>query len=293
MLPETFTPEFLRQIEQFRVQSRRAFLGSRQGVHISLRRGHGIEFADYRKYEQGDSIRYIDWNTYARSDRLYVKQFREEEDLNVILILDTSASMTLPEKDHKWEQARDLALALAYVSLQQQDTVTLSALGGFHSPNYRGGRSFHELANKLMELKPGTQFDYQREVRVAVSRIKVPGKAVFISDFLMPLSELETAINTLRAKNLDLTAVQVLSPSDLEPLKGMESALAIDSETGEEIEVALDDVAREDYRDLLNEHITSLKIFLQKSQIPFAQIVSDEELLPAIIGNLTSIGLLR
>ncbi len=293
MLPEIFTPQFMRQIEQFRLQSRRAFLGSRQGAHVSLRRGHGIEFADYRKYELGDSIRYVDWNTYARSDRLYVKQFREEEDLNVLLIIDTSASMTVPENEEKWEQARDLLLSLAYVSLQQQDAVTVSALGLFNSPHYRGGRAFHELSDVLMSLTPGKPFDFQRELRLAVSRVRVPGKCVFISDFLIPLPEIEAAFNTLRAKNLDITALQVLSPFDLDPLKGLDAALAIDSESGEEVEVALDETTRADYQDLFNEHLTALKNFLHRSQISFAQIVSDEDLLASIIGNLTSIGLLR
>ena len=69
MLPASFTNEFLRQLELLRLQGRRAFLGTRQGGHLSIKRGHGIEFSDYRNYELGDHPRYIDWGVYARSER--------------------------------------------------------------------------------------------------------------------------------------------------------------------------------------------------------------------------------
>ena len=85
---ETFTPAFLRQLELLRLRARRSYLGTRQGGHLSLKRGHGIEFSDYRKYELGDDPRHIDWSAYARSERLYIKRFREEQDLSVLLLLD-------------------------------------------------------------------------------------------------------------------------------------------------------------------------------------------------------------
>ena len=69
-LPEAFTPQFLKQLEMFRINARRMFLGSKQGGHLSPKRGHGIEFSDYRKYELGDNPRHIDWGVYARTERL-------------------------------------------------------------------------------------------------------------------------------------------------------------------------------------------------------------------------------
>ena len=101
MLPALFTSDYLSRLETLRMQTRRRFLGSRPGGHVSLRRGAGLEFADYRRYTPGDDLRYIDWNLYGRTDRLYIKQFQEEEDLYTSLFLDGSASMAHPAQDGK------------------------------------------------------------------------------------------------------------------------------------------------------------------------------------------------
>src|SRR5262245_21429064 len=116
MLPATFTPEFLRNLELFKIKARRAYLGNRQGGHISPKRGHGIEFSDFREYELGDNPRWIDWGVYARTDRLYVRRYQEEQNLSVLVVVDASHSMRTPPEDKKWESARDLALALSYVA---------------------------------------------------------------------------------------------------------------------------------------------------------------------------------
>ena len=79
---------FLKQLELLKINSRRSFLGSRQGGHASIKRGHGIEFSDYRKYVPGDDPRHIDWNVYARTERVYVKRFQEEQDLSVFIFLE-------------------------------------------------------------------------------------------------------------------------------------------------------------------------------------------------------------
>ena len=79
----TFDSSYLAQLELLRLESRNKFLGSRQGGHLSLKKGHGIEFSDYWQYEIGDNPRYIDWKAYGRTDKLYVKQFQEEQDLLV------------------------------------------------------------------------------------------------------------------------------------------------------------------------------------------------------------------
>jgi len=80
-----FTPGFFRRLQQLKIQTRRSYLGSRSGSHISKRRGHGLEFSDYRTYVPGDDFRHIDWGVYGRTDRLYVKEFREEQELQVLL----------------------------------------------------------------------------------------------------------------------------------------------------------------------------------------------------------------
>ena len=96
MLPEPFTPEFLTQLETLRLRTRKEFLGSHTGSYSSPRRGTSLEFADYRRYSPGDDLRYLDWGIYARTDRLYIKVFREEVDLFAYVFIDASGSMAFP-----------------------------------------------------------------------------------------------------------------------------------------------------------------------------------------------------
>ena len=96
MLPDPFTPAFLTQLETLRLRTRKEFLGSHPGSYSSPRRGTSLEFADYRRYSPGDDLRYLDWGIYARTDRLYVKLFREEVDLFAYVFIDASASMGFP-----------------------------------------------------------------------------------------------------------------------------------------------------------------------------------------------------
>src|SRR5947207_15525834 len=114
-LPAAFTPDFLSRLEQLRVKTRREYMGAGKGSHLSPRRGSSLEFSDFRHYSMGDDFRYIDWGLYGRTDKLYIKLFKEEEDLLTYIFLDASASMGYPSRDAKFESAVAMALALAYV----------------------------------------------------------------------------------------------------------------------------------------------------------------------------------
>ena len=133
-----FTDDFFRRLQSLKIHTRRAFLGSRQGAHSSIRKGHGLEFSDFRPYAKGDDFRHIDWAVYGRTDRLYVRQFREEQDLNVVIAIDTSASMGHPEGEKKFEMAKNLALALSYIALTDGDTISMVLLGQNTLAKYSG-----------------------------------------------------------------------------------------------------------------------------------------------------------
>lgn len=290
-IPE-LSPRLLRQLELLRLRSRRAYLGSRQGGHLSLRRGHGMEFSDYRKYEPGDSPRHIDWGVYARSERLYVKRFREEQDLPVHILIDTSASMFVPSEDGKWDTAAGLALAIAYVALMQQDTVRIIAPELLRSPVCHGGASFHLLKSRLGEIKGRQAADFSSSALTAVSAIRYPGALVFISDFLMPIDALRKLFDSMRAKNLDITAVQILGKNDLDPLAGHDFATTIDSESGESIDVVLDDDARRRYARELDAHNAAAKDLLARAGVRLVSASADEPIADIVMGKLSSTGLL-
>src|SRR5512145_238623 len=114
------SPMFLRKLEQAAILTRRTFLGRTKGERRSSRRGSSVEFADYRSYAPGDDLRYLDWNAYARLQRLFLKLFLEEEDLHVYVLVDLSASMSFgsPAKA-RW--AIEMAAALGYMTLCSGD----------------------------------------------------------------------------------------------------------------------------------------------------------------------------
>lgn len=298
MLPEQFTPEFFRRLELLKLRSRRSYLGTRQGGHLSLKRGHGIEFSDYRQYEPGDSPRHIDWGLYARSDRLYVKRFQEEQNLTMLLLVDGTTSMMTPLEDQKWERARDIALALSYVALMEQDAVTLSVPGMLHSPLYSGAQAFHQIVREL-SMVPTVgqcdvgQCDFAREAQRAVSRVRFPGVAVFISDFLMPISQIEQVLVSMRAKALDITAVQVLGPHDKEPLPPQTDAIAVDSESGEEVAISMSAQALLDYREYFAQHIQTVRQLFLDARVGFCQTTTSDDFAEFVVQSLARTGLLQ
>src|SRR5690606_1131948 len=107
------SPEFMQQLDRLDVLSRKILQGKLQGERRSKRRGQSVEFADYRSYVVGDDLRFIDWNLYARLNKLFLRLFMEEEDLSVSIVLDTSASMNCGDPDNLTYGKR-LAAALGY-----------------------------------------------------------------------------------------------------------------------------------------------------------------------------------
>src|SRR5690349_19492821 len=124
---ELFDDEFQRKLEMLALVSRRVFAGRLKAERRTRKKGSGVEFADHRDYAPGDDIRSVDWNVYQRFGRLLVRLYEEEEDLSIYFLLDCSSSMGFGGKE-KFDQARRLVAALAYVGLANLDRVTLVAV---------------------------------------------------------------------------------------------------------------------------------------------------------------------
>src|SRR5947207_11727901 len=154
--PVLLSPEFLAQLERLSLYSRRVFRGRVKGERRSLRRGHSVEFCDYRGYGVGDDLRYVDWNIYGRLDRLYVKLFVDEEELCLHLLVDASASMNFGTPS-KLECAVRIAAALGFVGLVNMERVGVGVLReriaeGF--PPTRGRNQVTGLVDFLAAVRP-------------------------------------------------------------------------------------------------------------------------------------------
>ena len=293
MFPKSFTTETLKQLEVLSIKSKRKFLGRKHGGHVSLKRGHGIEFSDYRKYEIGDDPRHIDWKVFARSDRLYVKQFQEEQDLAVFIILDASPSMFVPSASEKWERARALGLALAYIALFQQDTVKIVVPGVMSSSFVSGAKSIKQLAEVTSEVKTHPKLDFAKEAEKDCEQMSFPGIAILISDFLMPIDATQRVFDRLRSKNLDLLAIEALSKQDLEPFNELKEMRAIDSESGAEVYLKAESSSQASYELIYRKHLELILKYFSRGQIAFSRYQPSDSLLAFISENLQYTGLFR
>src|ERR1051325_5129124 len=121
-------PAFLRKLERLRIQARRAFPGTMRGERRSTRRGSSVEFADFRKYEAGGDFRHVGWNMYARLERLMLRQFVEEEDVRIDILIDQSQSMRFGGPRSKFDFARRAAAALTFLGITSLDRVGVGAV---------------------------------------------------------------------------------------------------------------------------------------------------------------------
>ena len=297
MLPEPFNADFLNQLETLRLRTRKEFLGSHTGSYSSPRRGTSLEFADYRKYSPGDDLRYLDWGIYARTDRLYVKIFREEVDLFAYVFIDASASMAFPSRAEKYLPATHVALALAYVILANHDHVKLHLLRNANraaaSPFYRGRRRMADCIEFATSAVPAGPMDLASSLSGHLQRLRRPGKAILISDFLMPAAAYQQGLNLLRGFNLDIAAIQILSRDEVEPRFPNGGLALIDSETQGEIRYQWSDKSQRDYQSKLAHHNLEIRSFCHQSGIHYSLYVADRDLTDFIFATLPAIGLFK
>lgn len=268
-LPAEFTPDFMARLEQLRLKTRREYAGMGKGGHLSPRRGTSLEFSDFRPYSLGDDFRYIDWGLYGRTDKLYIKLFKEEEDLLTYIFVDASASMAYPAGDRKFSSAIAIALALAYVALSSGDRVMIRVLAGEGEsapPSFVKDRfRIVDLARRLSTIRPAGQLDLASTLARELVAIRRAGKVFVISDYLMLLNSVTRGLSLFSAANMDVTAVQVLGGRELGG-QGLDGDVdLVDSESGEHLRVALGPRERERYRQTLLRLSREIRAFCFKN----------------------------
>lgn len=232
MPQELFDKDFLRKLEYLDLIARRLVFGRQQALRPSDRKGASIEFQDFREYSPGDDPRTVDWTVYARLGELFIKVFRQEQELDLWVLLDRSGSMDFGEPN-KFDHARRIAAALAYVGMANMDSASVAAFSESLEPGLerlRGRGSIFRLLEALTSLTASGRTDLPRVVHGFVSRSRRPGLVVVISDFY-GLQEAQRALDRLRFFKHQVDIVQVASPWELDPTLRGEFRL-IDRESG-------------------------------------------------------------
>lgn len=274
---QLFDEAFLRRLEQLELASRRLTAGRMKGERRSVRRGQSVEFADYRTYATGDDLRQLDWNAYARLERLFVKLFVEEEDVTVHVLIDASRSMDYGEPN-KLDAARRAGAALAYLGLASMDRVSVAFLGDGTASAMRpmrGKRRAAELFAFLSEPRTERLTGLAAAARTYASRMRGTGPLILISDLMDP-GYLE-ALRDLAGTRSQLSVLHLLAPDELEPEVPPDARL-VDQETGQGVEVSGDDDLVDRYRARLAEWSAEIAAFVARRGGAYVQVPSDLDL---------------
>lgn len=281
-----FTSEFLAQLERLSLLSRRVFRGRVKGERRSPRRGHSVEFCDYRAYGVGDDLRYVDWNIYGRLDRLHVKLFVDEEDLCLHLIVDASASMNFGSPT-KLEYAVRLAAALGFVGLVNHERVGVGVLRARVAegwPPTRGRNQVTSLVDFLAAVEPAGGTSLNEGLGNYATRAREAGLAVVISDLLDPAG-CETGVRALLERRFDVHLVHVLAPEEMSPELAGDLRL-LDSETGEARELSVDGDAMRSYRERLRQFLERVETFCRTKEIGYHRVTSDTPVEQFVLSQL-------
>jgi uncharacterized protein (DUF58 family) len=281
-----FTPEFLAQLERLSLLSRRTFRGSVKGERRSPRRGHSVEFADYRAYGHGDDLRYVDWNIYGRLDRLHVKLFVDEEDLCLHLLVDASASMAFGAPS-KLDYAVRLAAALGFVGLVNHERVGLGVLRERVAEGWaptRGRSQILPMMNFLADVRPSGGTSLDEGLGGYAKRARESGLVVIISDLLDPAGY-ERGVRALLERRFDVHLVHLLDPEEMNPTLGGDLRL-IDSETGELRDLTVDGEALRGYRERLHQFLERVAAFCRAHEIGYHRVVTDTPVEAYVVAQL-------
>jgi uncharacterized protein (DUF58 family) len=201
------------------LHARHAMLGTVSGKHRSPVRGSSIEFAQYRKYVPGDDPRRLDWRTWGRSDRFYIKEFEADTNLRICLLLDTSGSMGYgPAGATRLDYARKLAGTLGWLAAEQGDAVGLRSLAEkpIEIPARRGPVHLGLVLDRLAEVKPLGGTTLLTALHDAAENIRQRALVVIFSDLFVPPAELKSAIQHLRFQKHDVAAFHLLDQKELD-----------------------------------------------------------------------------
>ena len=284
--------KFLKKLERLTLVTRRPFAGQMKGEKRSVKRGTSIEFADYREYALGDDLRYVDWNSYGRLDKMFLKLFVEEEDLYLALLLDSSTSMSFGSPK-KMEYAVKVAAALGYISLTNYDRVSVQTYSeslGKPLPPQRGRGGVPPLFNYLENVKADGKTGFAASLRRYASTSRNKGVAIVISDFFDP--NWQEGVKSLLARGNQVALIQTLADDEIKPTL-LGDLRIIDSETGDAKEMSVNPQLLARYEQTFNAFCADIETFSNRYGIDYLRTSTSLPFEELILKYLRQQGLLR
>jgi uncharacterized protein (DUF58 family) len=278
----------LARLERLQISTNRRLAGHIAGEHRSPRFGSSLDFADYRDYHPGDDFRRIDYHLLARLDVILLKLFEAEEDLQVRLLVDTSASM---ETGAKLAQAARVAAAIGFVALLRRDPVSLHTFPLDRlAPRFLGRNAVPSLFAALEALRPEGTTDFAAASARLLSTPGPRGLTVLLSDLLSP--DWEDAISRLPSRGGDLVVMHVLAPQDVRPATDGDVEL-VDVERGSRVAVSLTAQTAGAYTEIVTEWRERVAQRCRRAGAGYVYLLSDEDVETLLLGAWRRAGVLR
>jgi len=288
-----FDSAFLEQLDRLSLLTRQRLPGPAAGARRSPRHGSSVEFADFRDYSAGDDFRRIDWNAYARLDRLFLRLYSAEDRSTLAIFLDHSASMSFGRPSKALTAAR-LAAIVSYVALRNDDHVTVTAWSEAldrHLPSQSGRAFIPRVWKHIAETMESAAGETNIAALQEYGRLRHdPGPAIVISDFFS--DSWDTGLRGLLAAGQDVSLVQVLAPEEIDPELRGDWELR-DSENGAGVEVTISPRLLRRYRAAFDTHTDALRQFCARHGCAFLQLPSDIPLSQVTLSALQTARILR
>lgn len=276
--------EMMGRVRKLELRARRLVKETFSGEFLSTFRGQGLDFDDFREYAHGDEVRFIDWNVTARMNTPYVRKFREERELSVMLAVDISGSADFgSDYLSKREFSAEIAAVLGFSAVQNGDQVGLCIFAEevvSYIPPAKGSRHLLRMIRELLVAKagePGTSFE--NVCNTLVRNLKRKALVFLISDF--HADQLDKPIGKLARKH-ETVALRVHDPVE-SVLPKVGRVVLVDPETGFETEVNTgNENVRMGYRKLMRRQAEGVAALCKKHGIEFSSLRTDEDMMPRL-----------
>lgn len=277
---ELIDPAFFAALEDLELIARVAVEGFLQGLHRSPYVGFSVEFATHREYLPGDDLRHLNWKLYGRQDRLYVKQYDAETNLDLHLLVDWSGSMTTKSgRIAKQRYTACLAAALAHLALTQRDAVGVALFAETildHLHPRAKANQLEEIVDVLTRTPLRPRSRSARVLHEAAELMPRRGMVVLLSDLFYETAEVLAALDHLRFLGHDVLVFHILDP--LERRLPVEGAIRFhDLETGEELVAQADDIRR-GYEAEIAHWLEDLARGCRSRDVEYCPLTTDEPL---------------
>jgi len=271
-------PKTLMAIKDLSLVAKTTVDGFMAGIHNSRMKGPGLEFSQYRSYQAGDDLRWLDWKMYARSDRYYIRESEIETSISVRFLVDASRSMDHKDGGHtKMEYARWLCASLAWLANAQGDSIGLYVFQDgqvFSMPSRKDPQHLARFYHQLENIHPAGKFGDPIQYKTIFSGAQKRELLIFVTDYYEQHGEISKLLDTLNALGHEIILFHIMGRNEIDFDFGNYSNLR-DLETGDVIPINTD-LNKADYQQKLQDHFARTRMQLLDKHIVYRLLIMDE-----------------